>query len=45
MDNVAAAAGGLTLTDRTISGTVPALNFSGGGGGGFRSGGCQQRER
>jgi putative ABC transport system permease protein len=34
MDNVAAAAGGLTLNDRTISGTVPALNFSGGGGGG-----------
>jgi putative ABC transport system permease protein len=36
MDNVAAAAGGLTLNDRTISGTVPALNFNGGGG--FRSG-------
>ena len=37
MDNVAAAAGGLTLSDRTISGTVPALNFNnGGGGGGFR---------
>ena len=33
MDNVAAAAGGLTLNDRTISGTVPALNFNGGGGG------------
>jgi ABC-type antimicrobial peptide transport system permease subunit len=32
MDNVAAAAGGLTLNDRTISGTVPALNFNGGGG-------------
>src|SRR5579871_4588995 len=31
MDNVAAAAGGLTLNDRTISGTVPALNFNGGG--------------
>ncbi len=39
MDNVAAAAGGLTLNDRTISGTVPALNFSGGGGGGFQGGG------
>ena len=40
MDNVAAAAGGLTLSDRTISGTVPALNFnSGGGGGGFQGGG------
>src|ERR1700760_1067246 len=33
MDTVAAAAGGLMLTDRTITGTVPALNFSGGGGG------------
>jgi putative ABC transport system permease protein len=32
MDKVAAAAGGLTLNDRTISGTVPALNFNGGGG-------------
>jgi putative ABC transport system permease protein len=38
MDNVAAAAGGLTLNDRTISGTVPALNFNGGGGGFSRSG-------
>jgi putative ABC transport system permease protein len=38
MDNVAAAAGGLTLNDRTISGTVPALNFNGGGGG-FQGGG------
>jgi ABC-type antimicrobial peptide transport system permease subunit len=37
LDNVAAAAGGLTLNDRTISGTVPALNFSSGGG--FRNGG------
>ena len=37
LDNVAAAAGGLTLTDRTISGTVPALNFNSGGGG-FRNG-------
>jgi hypothetical protein len=38
LDNVAAAAGGLTLNDRTISGTVPALNFNNGGGG-FRGGG------
>ena len=38
MDNVAAAAGGLTLNDRTITGTVPALNFNGGGGGFSRSG-------
>src|SRR5215472_11568061 len=38
LDNVAAAAGGLTLNDRTISGTVPALNFDNGGGG-FRGGG------
>ncbi len=39
MDNVAAAAGGLTLSDRTISGTVPALNLNnGGGGGGFQRG-------
>jgi ABC-type lipoprotein release transport system permease subunit len=30
--NVASAAGGLTLTDRTISGTVPAINDNGGGG-------------
>lgn len=36
--NVAAAAGGLTLTDRTISGTVPALNLNNGGGG-FGGGG------
>ena len=34
LDNVAAAAGGLTLTDRTVSGTVPAFNSGGGGGGG-----------
>jgi ABC-type antimicrobial peptide transport system permease subunit len=46
MSNVAGAAGGLTLTDREISGTVPALNFNGGGapsgapgGGGSTSGG------
>lgn len=38
LDNVAAAAGGLTLSDRTISGTVPALNFNSGSGGGFRGG-------
>jgi putative ABC transport system permease protein len=38
MQNVAAAAGSLTLTDRSISGTVPAVN-SGGGGGGFGGGG------
>ena len=43
LHDVAAAAGGLTLTDRTISGTVPAINTSGGsggfGGGGSGSGG------
>ena len=33
LDNVAAAAGGLTLTDRTVSGTVPAFNTGGGSGG------------
>ena len=33
LHDVAAAAGGLTLTDTTISGTVPAINFNGGGGG------------
>src|SRR5208282_1529244 len=38
LHDVAAAAGGLTLTDRTISGTVPAINTSGGGGG-FGGGG------
>ena len=47
--NVAAAAGGLTLIDRTVSGTVPACNAGGGGtggrggsgsaGGGFTGGG------
>jgi putative ABC transport system permease protein len=39
--DVAAAAGGLTLTDTTVTGTVPAINFSGGGGGrgGFPGGG------
>jgi len=39
LKDVAAAAGGLTLNDRTISGTVPAINFNGGGGGGGGSGG------
>ncbi|HLI40422.1 MAG TPA: ABC transporter permease [Streptosporangiaceae bacterium] len=33
--DVAAAAGGLTLNDRTISGTVPAINFNDSGSGGF----------
>jgi putative ABC transport system permease protein len=39
--DVAAAAGGLTLTDRTLSGTMPAINANGGGfgGGGGGSGG------
>ncbi len=32
LTNVAAAAGGLTLTDRVVTGTVPAVNTSGGGG-------------
>ncbi len=39
LHDVAAAAGGLTLTDRTISGTVPAINTSGGGGFGGGAGG------
>jgi ABC-type lipoprotein release transport system permease subunit len=39
LHDVAAAAGGLTLTDRTLSGTVPAINTSGGGGG-FGGGGA-----
>ena len=40
LHDVAAAAGGLTLNDRTISGTVPAVNFNGGGfGGGGGDGG------
>ena len=34
LHDVAAAAGGLTLNDRTLSGTVPAINVNGGGGGG-----------
>jgi ABC-type antimicrobial peptide transport system permease subunit len=39
LHDVAAAAGGLTLTDRTISGTVPAINFNGGSGGSGGGGG------
>ncbi len=41
LHDVAAAAGGLTLNNRTITGTVPAVNFNGGGagGGGFGGGG------
>jgi len=39
LQNVAATAGGLTLTDRTITGTVPAVNESGGGFGGGGGGG------
>src|SRR5580704_6159904 len=41
LTNVAAAAGGLTLTDRTVTGTVPAFNTGGssGGGGGFSGSG------
>jgi putative ABC transport system permease protein len=35
LSNVAAAAGGLTLTDRTVTGTVPAFNTNGGNSGGF----------
>jgi putative ABC transport system permease protein len=38
LKNVAAAAGGLTLTDRVVTGTVPAVNTSGGSGG-FGGGG------
>ena len=39
LHDVSAAAGGLTLNDRTLSGTVPAINTSGGGGG-FGGGGA-----
>jgi putative ABC transport system permease protein len=44
LQHVAAAAGGLTLTDTKITGTIPAINFGSGsggsaGGGGFGSGG------
>ena len=38
LHDVAAAAGGLTLNDRTLSGTVPAINFNSGSGG-FGGGG------
>src|SRR5208282_212878 len=38
LHDVSAAAGGLTLNDRTLSGTVPAINFNGGSGG-FGGGG------
>ena len=43
LDNVAAASGGLSLTDTKITGTIPAINSSGsggfgGGGGGFFNG-------
>jgi putative ABC transport system permease protein len=40
LDNVAAAAGGLTLTDRTVSGTVPAFNTGGSTGGPGSGGGA-----
>jgi putative ABC transport system permease protein len=36
--NVAAVAGGLTLTDRTVDGTIPAFNSSGSAGAGFGPG-------
>jgi ABC-type antimicrobial peptide transport system permease subunit len=39
LKNVAAAAGGLTLTDRTVSGKVPSFNTGSGGGGFGGSGG------
>jgi putative ABC transport system permease protein len=39
LQNVAAVAGGLTLTDRTVTGTVPAVNENNSGGGGFGGGG------
>jgi putative ABC transport system permease protein len=39
LGHVAAAAGGLTLTDTKITGTIPAINSSGGGSGGFAGGG------
>jgi putative ABC transport system permease protein len=39
LHDVSAAAGGLTLNDRTLSGTIPAINTSGGGTGGFGGGG------
>src|SRR5262249_39730023 len=39
LHDVSAAAGGLTLNNRTISGTVPAINVHGGGGFGGGGGG------
>ncbi len=39
LNGVAAAAGGLTLTDMKITGKIPAINTSGGGTGGFGGGG------
>jgi putative ABC transport system permease protein len=39
LSNVAAAAGGLTLIDTKITGTIPAINSSGSGSSGFGSGG------
>jgi ABC-type lipoprotein release transport system permease subunit len=39
LKNVAAAAGGLTLTDTKITGKIPAINVGGTGSGGFGSGG------
>ncbi len=38
LNGVAAAAGGLTLTDTKITGKIPAINTSGGGTGGFGGG-------
>ncbi len=43
MPNVAGAAGGLTLTDSTVSGKIP--SFSAAGGGGFGGGGGGRRRR
>jgi len=40
LHDVAAAAGGLTLTDTTLTGTMPAINFNNGGGGGGGGGGA-----
>jgi len=39
LNNVAAAAGGLSLTDRTVTGTVPAVNINSGSSGFPRGGG------
>jgi len=39
LSNVAAVAGGLSLTDRTVTGTVPSININNGSGGGFGGGG------